>query len=254
MLDIHPTEFAVAALATTKSNPFDGLAEALTGVRPDLPLLDLGSGTGNGTLALAEAVPEAEVIAVENDEAQRIALMTRLAAHPGLWNRISVVAGDLFTASLPRQCGAMLANHLLCQMDRPGRRRLIRFIADHLADGCPAVVDWHYDRTEPDSSPDRLILTFTIGRHTYERWFAARPQGADATRVTQTYRVLEGDVVVRHTVNERVVELIRGDELLADIEASGLAASRVGEKLLVLRRRAAESSMNRRTAPRGAAA
>ncbi|WP_117214817.1 hypothetical protein [Allorhizocola rhizosphaerae] len=61
-----------------------------------------------------------------------------------------------------------------------------------------------------------------------------QPAGPEASRVTQTYRVFEGDILVREAANESVTPLIRGDELLADIAASGLTATRHGENLLVL--------------------
>jgi hypothetical protein len=227
-------EFTALFLATGP-DPAPGLPDALAGVDPALPLVELGAGTGLGTLRLADAVPDAEILAVEPDRAQRTALMTRLAGRPDLHARVTVVPADAFAADLPARWGGALAIHLLCQLSPPDRRRLLRLFAARLAPGTPAVVDWHYDATEPATVPERHSASVPLGRYTYERWFAARPDGPDASRVRNRYRVMHGDTVVAEQLVERTVPFVRGPELLADAAAAGLTATRSGAALLVLR-------------------
>jgi SAM-dependent methyltransferase len=66
----------------------------LTADGPRRRILDLGSGTGTGSLALARRFPEAEVTAVDVDE-QMLAHLTDKAAAAGLGGRIRTVRADL---------------------------------------------------------------------------------------------------------------------------------------------------------------
>src|SRR5919201_4925139 len=78
------------------------LANALAGADPAAgPLLDLGAGTGLSTVALADAVPEATILAVEPSPSLRAVLLSRLAARPDLQRRVTVLPMDLFGAELP---------------------------------------------------------------------------------------------------------------------------------------------------------
>lgn len=67
-------------------------AGSLTGDRPRV--VDLGAGTGTGTLALARHLPGARVTAVDMDE-QMLAHLRRRAADEGLTDRIDTIQADL---------------------------------------------------------------------------------------------------------------------------------------------------------------
>jgi len=57
-------------------------------------IVDLGAGTGTGTLALARRLPAAEVIAVDMDE-ELLAHLRRRAADEGVGDRVRTVRADL---------------------------------------------------------------------------------------------------------------------------------------------------------------
>jgi len=208
---------------------------ALAGADLDLPLVDLGAGTGGGTIALADALPDATIMAVERSRAQRTVFMTRLSHRPDLHRRITVVPGDLFAAGLPPRWGGAVAVHLLCQLAAGPRARLLSLLADRLAPGAPAAVDIHADAV-PAPVPRRLSGRFTLGRHEYERWFESEPHGAQATRTRNTYRVLAGDTVVDEQVVETTVPTLPGPALLDEVAAAELTAIRHSDRLLILRR------------------
>jgi SAM-dependent methyltransferase len=67
---------------------------AATAQPPVARIVDLGSGTGTGTLALLRRFPQAQVTAVDLD-AERLARLTHRAGELGLADRIGTVRADL---------------------------------------------------------------------------------------------------------------------------------------------------------------
>ncbi len=63
-----------------------GLRQAAPGQGP---IVDIGAGTGLGTLLVADTVPGGEVIAVEPSPILRAVLLSRLAADDGLRQRVT---------------------------------------------------------------------------------------------------------------------------------------------------------------------
>ncbi len=66
----------------------------LAGTGPVRRILDLGSGTGTGTFALARRFPGAEVIAVDQS-AGMLARLRSKAADSGLADRVQTMEADL---------------------------------------------------------------------------------------------------------------------------------------------------------------
>ena len=90
------------------------LADALTGADPAAgPMLDFGAGTVLSTIAVADALPEATILAVEPSPSLRALLLSRLAARPDLRSRATVLPTDLFGAELPRRLGGAVAISML---------------------------------------------------------------------------------------------------------------------------------------------
>ena len=78
------------------------LPRLLSGVDPATgPILDLGAGTGAGTVHLHAAFPDASIVAVEPSKAMRTALNVRLASDAGLRKAVTVVPRAFEDAQLP---------------------------------------------------------------------------------------------------------------------------------------------------------
>ncbi|MER5220032.1 methyltransferase [Streptomyces flaveus] len=180
----------LAAPAWARLGPL--LRRALEGVDPAHgPLLDVGAGTGLATEAAAEAVPGARILAVEPSAGMRIALSTRLACRPALADRVTVTAGTLHDARLPRRLCAAVVLGVVGHLDTAERASLWRLLSQRLAPGAPAVVDV-LDRTAPPTRAPLRLATRRVGDLDYESW----SEGAD-DGWTLTYRVRDGQTVVR---------------------------------------------------------
>ncbi|WP_280508912.1 class I SAM-dependent methyltransferase [Nocardia cyriacigeorgica] len=105
------------------------------------PVLDIGAGTGLSTMLVADALPDARIVAVEPAAAMRAVLLSRLAARRDLRERITVLPSGFLDAPLPRQCAAVVALGVIGHFDAAGRARVWAAIAGALAPGADAVIE-----------------------------------------------------------------------------------------------------------------
>ncbi|SFB20244.1 FAD-dependent oxidoreductase [Cellulomonas marina] len=115
------------------------VARATAGGRPVRTVVDLGAGTGSGTLALARALPEAQVVAVDVSPVMLDRLESAARA-AGVGDRVRTVRADL-DAGLPAEvAGADLvwAASSLHHVADPAR--LLREVAGALRPGGTLVV------------------------------------------------------------------------------------------------------------------
>ena len=94
-------------------------------------LLDVGGGSGVYAIACAEAHPHLQTIVLESVPVDAIARRTIQQAN--LSDRISVVAGDMFTTAWPTDCDAHLFSNVLHDWDESDCRRLLAASAKSLA-------------------------------------------------------------------------------------------------------------------------
>lgn len=212
------------------------LRSAIGGLDPsDGPIVELGAGTGLGTVVLADTVPLARVIAVEPSRAMRGVLTSRIVARPDLHDRVTLLSVDLAGMVWPERLAGFVATAMLGHLAPGERTGLWRTLADRLAPGAPAVV-----HLQPPGRPEPMPLTRHTARRLgdldYEGWSEAEPVGERVLRWTMTYRVLrDGEVVDEqrwnsdfHTVSE--------DDVVVESGAAGLDATPAPGGLFVLRR------------------
>lgn len=207
------------------------------GFLPELPLLDIGPGSGLTTLALAEQFPATELIAVEPDPWMRSMLMMRVASRAELRERTTVVASTINEAWLPPQIGGALLFNVIYFLGRGARETFWDRIADYLAPDAPILMSRSYGVLEASAEP-RLASSATMGRHTYERWRQAVPTGDGRVEITQTYKTLRDRDVVREVVTKISPMSLDEELVVSEIPIGKYSIEEIDERYIAVRRAA----------------
>jgi hypothetical protein len=191
-------EFVDVMLASHWENLGPVLARALRGVPADAgPIVDVGAGGGLGTMVIADAVPDAEILAIEPSLALRSVLMAR-AGGLGLRERVSVLPEGLLEAPLPARLGSFVAMNVIGHFDPAERLRIWDLLADRLAPAGRAVLNLQ-EPAEPVRVPEFQGADVRIGRRRYVGSGRAEPAGADALTWHMTYRTYHEEKLVDET-------------------------------------------------------
>jgi hypothetical protein len=200
------------------------------------PLVDLGAGTGLSTLAAADAVPGAEIWAVEPSAVMRTVLLSHLALRRDLHDRVTVVAAEAQTLAWPERAAAVVAANMIGHLPPADRRRMWATLARRLVPGAPAVVG-----LQPPARPERLAPTrnaaVRLGDDIYEGWAEAEPAGPDSVRWTMTYRIVRGEETRHEATTHFHWWTVSADDVAAETGAAGLTCDAADAGLLVLRTR-----------------
>ncbi|MFI7123116.1 class I SAM-dependent methyltransferase [Amycolatopsis sp. NPDC049868] len=159
------------------------------------PVLDIGAGTGLGLKAIACALPEHEIIAIEPSPSLRIGLYTRLADNPALAERVTVLTATVEEAVLPSRFGAAVGINMLGHLNPAARIALWSCLAERLSPGAPAVFTLQ-PPSRPEHIPETSFGETTVGRLRYSASGAANPVGEDQVAWRVTYRVHDGETLL----------------------------------------------------------
>lgn len=205
------------------------------GFLPELPLVDIGPGSGLTTLALAEQFPITELIAVEPDSWMRSMLMMRVAERPELRQRTTVVASTINDAWLPQQIGGALLFNVIYFLGRGARETFWDRMAQFLPEGAPILMSRSYGVIEASDEPV-LAASTTMGRHEYQRWRQAVPAENGRVDITQTYKTLRDGEVVREVVT-RIAPMSLDEELVvSEIPIGKYSIEEIDERYIAVRR------------------
>lgn len=207
----------------------------LDGLEPGgAPIIDLGAGSGRGTVLAAEFVAGAEVWAVEPSPGMRAALLAHLAWRTDLLSRVTVLATSATELAWPPSVGGVLALNMIGHLGPAARAALWAVLAERLAPGAPVIVG-----LQPPGRPERLAeaagTPIQVGRHTYLGRYAAEPTGIDTMRWTMTYRIEDGDSLVAEWCQTYDWWTVNPEDLALEAGVVGLSCRAVGEGLHELR-------------------
>ena len=87
--------------------------------------MDIGAGSGSNTTDLLEHLPEARVLALEPSTSMRSLLLSKIAAHPEWFPRVTVRPEDFFSATLPQHVAGAVLLGVFGHFD-PGERAALR--------------------------------------------------------------------------------------------------------------------------------
>jgi ubiquinone/menaquinone biosynthesis C-methylase UbiE len=149
-----------------------GLADRGRGLR----LLDLGCGTGASTAALLDAVPDAEVVAV--DASTEMLAQARRKNWPSRVRFVHADADRLDKAGVTGPFDGILAAYLLRNL--PDRDAALRRFHDLLAPGAPIAL---HEYSVRDSARSRAVWTAVC-------WSVIIPMGRWRTGSSDLYRYL----------------------------------------------------------------
>jgi phospholipid N-methyltransferase len=208
------------------------LAGLLAGVDPAAgPIVDVGAGTGIGLSYLLDAVPGADVYAIEPSRAMRTAMHTRLLLDPALSGRVSVDPRPLRDA-LPERASAVVLSAVLGHLGDLDRYRLWRFALERIPAGAPVVVEVLPPYRPIVVEPVRYAAV-PVGRFTYEGWQSGAPVDARTMRWTMTYRVLDDDAIVSEQSVISTYRCWSPDDVRAEVEPLGLGVTEHGDAVIV---------------------
>ncbi|WP_329408138.1 class I SAM-dependent methyltransferase [Nocardia vinacea] len=223
----HDSYAAAAEFYDLMATPYVAQVEpALTALLDDVdtvlgPIVDIGAGTGLSTVMIADALPEAKLVAVEPASAMRAVLMSRLAARKDLRERVTVLPHGFLDIGLPNKCAAIVALGVIGHFDATARPKVWSTIATALAPGARALVEVQRPGRVADVSERRYTRT-DAGELRYEGWSAAQVIDAESLLWRMTYRVYRDQLLLQETVAEHLVWPADPDRLAEEADAAGL--------------------------------
>ncbi|MGP4014784.1 methyltransferase [Saccharopolyspora sp. 5N708] len=197
------------------------LTDAIKDIGPGTgPVVDIGAGSGRGTAVIGDALPDAEIFAVEPSAGIRSALLAKVNAHDALRSRVTVLPEEFLDSRLPDRIGVVVAMNVIGHFSPAERAEIWSLLARRLAPNGRAVLNLQ-PPSDPVSVPDTLTSTVHIGRRRYEGWARAEPAEDGTLTWHMTYRTFQDDELV----DEREVSYswhpISEPQLRAELDQAG---------------------------------
>ncbi|GAA4842179.1 class I SAM-dependent methyltransferase [Saccharopolyspora rosea] len=196
------------------------LTEAIKATAPG-PVVDVGAGSGCGTAVLADAIPEAEIFAVEPSTSLRTALLARVNADDSLRERVTVLPDKLLAADLPEQLGLVIAMNVIGHFSPTERQAFWELLATRLAPGGQAVLNLQ-PPSEPVDIPEAVAATRQVGRRRYEVRARARATSDATLTWHMTYRTYQGEDLVDERALNYTWHLVNESALHDELARAGL--------------------------------
>lgn len=176
-----------------RKDAFQRVLSGLAGVAGTI--VDIGAGTGHGVLAAAEALPDADIVAVEPSPTMRTALLSRIMQTGNLRQRVTVIPAAFEDAPLPEQVRAVLFLGCVGFVDDEARRNFWSRLAAHMPPGGVVLFD-----VMMISTPQRVgkmhLAEIPVGHHAYHVWLEGVPQDAQHEKWLLTYQIAKDATVL----------------------------------------------------------
>ena len=164
------------------------------------PVVEIGAGTGRVTAAIAQALPDASLIAVEPSTPMRAMLTSRVFGDPDLRRRVTILAEPVQQVELPPRLSAVVIFGVVGHLSRSERADLWRVLGERLPPGAPIVVELMGAGSTRSIPPFRMLRE-TIGEQSYEWWTEAEPVAGDLMRWRTSWKVFRDGRLVRSTTD-----------------------------------------------------
>ncbi|MET9337450.1 MULTISPECIES: class I SAM-dependent methyltransferase [unclassified Nonomuraea] len=206
-------------------------------VREKLPplvrgsVLEIGAGTGLITEVIADAT-DGEIFALEPSLGMRSVLLSRLAARPGLLERVTVLPYGALDVDLDEPVDMVVMIAVLYAID--DRPKLWETLARRLVPGGRLVFNFA-ERPMPVPGEPSRMAAYPVGRHTYEIWGRTHAVEGEKIEASFTYRIVHGDAVISEDVVESVTYRPSAATLRAELTEAGFVPDEAPEGLLAWR-------------------
>ena len=145
----------------------DPVSDIFGDIGPEGVIVDIGAGSGLGSVLLAE-VSDAEIIALEPNTTMRSMMVARLDA-TGVLERVTVLPGAVPEGldGLPDRVDGVVATAMIGHLADAARTSLLDWIATSLAPGRTALLTLAASAEVPAEGIEFDIPDRTVGRHVY---------------------------------------------------------------------------------------
>ena len=192
------------------------------------PILDVGAGSGSNTAYLLEHLPDAHVLALEPSSAMRSLLLSKLAAHPEWFPRVTVQPESFFSATLPEHVAGALLLGVLGHFDPTERAALLAELAARLPEGGKSLIDLQHPERPQRVAPYEFSVA-QIGELSYRGIAQAWPLDNEQMRWEMTYLTLEGERILVEDIAEYVYRHPSPETVRAEAKEVGLSLTRLGD-------------------------
>lgn len=164
-------------------------------------ILDIGSGTGHGVVVAAEALPDADIFAIEPSPTMRTALLSRVMQTGDLRQRVTVIPSTFETAELPDRLRAVLFLGCIGFVDDNVRRGFWARLAPRMSPEALVLVDVMMI-SRPQIVEKTRLAKIPVGHNTYHVWLEGVPKDDLYQNWLLTYQITKDGV----SILERKVE------------------------------------------------
>lgn len=190
------------------------------------PVLDIGCGPGQNSIWLLDAVPDAQVLAIEPSPAMRALAMQRISGRDDT-ERITLWPGDLTSAPLPDRIGGAVLLGVLGHLDPSARGDLCARLAARLPDDTAVLLDLQLPE-EPTEVAEAEFARSTIGALAYVGVMSAHPVGGEVMEWTMRYQTWHGEDLLTEEVAVHRYHHPARATVIREAAAHGLRLDRLG--------------------------
>lgn len=155
------------------------------------PILDIGSGTGRTVIAIAESIPDVDILAIEPSDVMRAVLTHQVFHREDLRKRVTIISEPISNIELPEKLGAVVACGVIGHLDLSARKKLWNELIPRLPEGAPIFVEL-MPMDKPMNFPAMPTEQVKIGRCLYEGAVSGEITEGDLVRITSRWMISGG--------------------------------------------------------------
>lgn len=210
-----------------------GFLKALSGLADvEGAVLDIGSGTGHGLVAVGRMLPDVEMFAIEPSPTMRAVLVSRIMQAEDLQKRTTVIPSTFEGADLPEKVRAVLFLACIGLMDDAARRNFWGRLAKHMSPGGLVLFDvMMIDKPQPVEKIH--VAEVPMGRNVYHAWAEGVPLDEQREKWVSTYQIVRDGKVVLESHAEYTWQTVSLEDVAREAAPHGFEFEPVNDDTLI---------------------